>query len=246
MKKKIVIALSALLVVFLLFIGGWFVSYYEAQSEAISALEGSANVVVINTPDYIAFYPSDTSTTWPGLIYYQGAKVAPEAYAVMAHLLAENGVPVVLIKMPVNFAIFDVSKGIDVKKELAIGNDWFIGGHSLGGAMASKVVYDNPDAFQGLILFASYPSGKSNDLSDRPLKVMSIWGTEDTFATEAKIRDKAPYLPQSTEYVKLEGANHSQFGHYGFQKNDGVATLSHDEQMEKIVASVIKFIKAQD
>ena len=40
---------------------------------------------------------------------------------------------------------------------------WAVGGHSLGGAMAARFVYQHPGAIQGLALWAAYPAS-SDDL----------------------------------------------------------------------------------
>lgn len=218
----------------------WFLQSYKPDDIALEALVSTELVSITQTKDYILFNPVQIVPDQTGLIYYPGAKVAPEAYSAMAHALALQGIPVVIVKMPFNFAIFDTNKALDVIDNLALNNKWAIGGHSLGGAMASELVYKFPDQFVALILFASYAN---KDLSSLTIKVLSIWGTEDAFVTEEKINDKKYLLPADTMYAKIEGGNHSQFGHYGFQKGDNDSRISADLQLIHIVESVTSVLK---
>ena len=53
---------------------------------------------------------------------------------------------------------------------------WYIGGHSLGGAMAASYAADHADELDGLLLLAAY---STKDLSDSDLAVVSLVGSED-------------------------------------------------------------------
>lgn len=240
--RKTVFAILLLIVMSAIIYGGvWFMASYEPDMLSLIAMQSNDKVTVDETDDYISFAPI-SGTSKPGLLYYPGAKVEPEAYAVMAQRLAEAGIPVIIAKMPFNFAIFDADKAMALKQTLGITDTWAIGGHSLGGSMAAKVAYENPTAFEALILFASYPAGKSNDLSSSPLKVLSISGSMDAFVTKEKLDEKKPFLPIETIYYDIEGGNHSQFGNYGFQKGDNIATITAEAQMDLIVELLIAFM----
>ncbi len=241
LRKTIGTLLLLAVMIAVIYGGMWFMASYEPDMLSLIAMQTNDKVTVVATDDYISFTPI-SGTSKPGLLYYPGAKVEPEAYAVMAQRLAETGVPVIIAKMPFNFAVLDADKALSLKKTLGIADTWAIGGHSLGGSMAAKVAYENPNAFDALILFASYPAGKSNDLSGSPLKVLSISGSRDAFVTKEKINEKKPFLPQDTIYYDIEGGNHSQFGNYGLQKGDHVATIDSEAQMDQIVELVIAFM----
>lgn len=235
---------------------------YEPDTFSLIAMQSTDKVIVDATDDYIAFLPVGNAThadksnaivqpakpiegtemilyPEPGLIFYPGAKVEPEAYAVMAHRLAEAGIPVIIAKMPFNFAVFDADKAMTLKQTLGISETWTIGGHSLGGSMAAKVAYENPDAFEALILFASYPG---IDLSSSDLNVLSISGSLDAIVTKSKLDGKKPFLPLQTTYLEIEGGNHAQFGNYGHQKGDNQASITTEAQMDQIVDAVISFM----
>lgn len=240
-KKRIGLFIALILLVILAYGTFWFLSSYGPDAEAELSLKGSSSVEVMNTKDYIYFSPK--IETSKGILFYPGAKVEPEAYSVLGLTLAENGIPFVVVKMPINFAIFDIKKAEKIKDDIPYDNTWYIGGHSLGGSMAAKYLYDHPESFSGIIFFASYPAGASNDLSNLPIKALSIRGSVDALVTREKVEAKAPYLPSNTEYVTIEGGNHSQFGSYGHQKGDNEALISKEEQMKQIIDAITKFMK---
>lgn len=238
--NKIFIFLGVLVSCTLIYGGFWFLESYSPDDAAIKALESNERVTVIQADDYILFQPNAQGSDILGLMYYPGAKVDFKAYAVMANRLASEGVPVVLVRMPFNFAFFDIDRALMIIESLDLQISWAIGGHSLGGAMASELIYKYPEQFSALILFASY---SNKDLSNADLKIMSIWGTKDAFVTEEKINEKKYLLPANTIYAKIEGGNHSQFGNYGFQKGDQHAMLSSDMQINQIVEYVLSILK---
>jgi hypothetical protein len=82
------------------------------------------------------------------------------------------------------------------------------------------------DETDGLVLFGSYCA---NDLSASTLPVLSIGGSEDGLSTPEKIASAAGLLPESAEFVEIDGLNHAGFGDYGMQSGDGVATISRAE-----------------
>ena len=42
--------------------------------------------------------------------------------------------------------------------------------------------------------------------------------------------------------VVIDGGNHSQFGNYGFQKGDGEARISREEQEDRTVEAILNFL----
>ena len=85
---------------------------------------------------------------------------------------------------------------------------WYIGGHSLGGAMASSYVAGKEDRLSGLILLGAYP------VNDSPIPTLCIYGSEDLMLDKTK-------LTGVTNVLELTGGNHAQFGNYGTQQGDG-------------------------
>ena len=118
-----------------------------------------------------------------------------------------------------------------------------LAGHSLGGAMAAKFVYDNPNKISGLILLAAYP-GKQNNISNYNIKVLSVFSELDGLSTPEKIENYKYLLPKDTQYVMIKGGNHSNFGYYGFQKGDNPSTISKEEQQKIILQNILEFLKS--
>jgi len=116
-----------------------------------------------------------------------------------------------------------------------------IGGHSLGGAMASSYVYNHEDELDGLVLWAAYPA-ENNDLSSRILPALSIYGTEDGAAAE--LPEKGERLLPEPEWLVMDGGNHAQFGYYGVQSGDGVATISREEQHAIFTEATADFLNS--
>ncbi|HPR71805.1 MAG TPA: alpha/beta hydrolase, partial [Flexilinea sp.] len=119
---------------------------------------------------------------------------------------------------------------------------WAIGGHSLGGAMAAAYAKSHPDSIEGLALWAAYPSA-NDSLADSEIRVVSVFGSEDGLATDKKIEASKQLLPPDTIWVKIEGGNHAQFGWYGDQAGDNVATVSREEQQEQTISATIKMLE---
>jgi pimeloyl-ACP methyl ester carboxylesterase len=208
--------------------------------EALAALQ-SDDAVRVETEPWLTFQPTgDEPAT--GLILYPGARVDPRAYAPAARAIAEGGYLVVIVPMPLDLAFFASDRAAEVMAAYPGVAHWAVGGHSLGGAMTASFASQNPEATQGLALWASYPAA-SDDLSGRDLAVTSIYGTRDGLATEAEIAASRPLLPPDTEWVAIEGGNHAQFGWYGPQSGDNEATISREEQQTQIVAATLQMLE---
>jgi len=124
---------------------------------------------------------------------------------------------------------------LDLHPEIA---HWLVGGHSLGGTVAAALA-DNDDRVEGLVLFASYPA---NPIIRNDLKVLSISGTADGFATPADIEASRAKLPPSTKLVVINGAVHSSFGDYGDQPGDGTPTIDRSAAQAEISKATLELM----
>jgi hypothetical protein len=176
-----------------------------------------------------------------GLILYPGGKVDPRAYAAAAREIARAGYMVAIVPMPLSLAVLGPNRATEVIAAFPEVRSWAIGGHSLGGAMAARFAHRNPDVVEGLVLWAAYPPS-GDDLSERDLKVVSIYGTRDGLATEAEIDASRSLLPPTTRWVSIEGGNHAQFGAYGPQSGDHPATMDASDQQEAIVTATVALL----
>ncbi|MEC0667699.1 alpha/beta fold hydrolase [Priestia flexa] len=121
-------------------------------------------------------------------------------------------------------------------------NNWFIGGHSLGGVVASSYAYNHQSKVKGLILLAAYLMNK-NDFSNTNYPILSLTGDKDGLSTPNKISETKHLLSKNTKIVKLKGANNAQFGLYGEQIGDNKATISPEEQQKQMVQRLNEQIK---
>lgn len=175
------------------------------------------------------------------LVFYPGGLVEAEAYAVLGQSLAERGVRVFIPKMPLNLAILHPNAFDRIYKQYGDENDWYIGGHSLGGASASIYASEQSEHLTGVFLLGAYPSGNS-DLSNLQIPVVSIDATRDQIMVRDQYEQRKTLLPPETDYIRIEGGNHSQFGYYGFQKGDGKSLLSREEQHKQVVDAIMNTI----
>ncbi|MCA9976464.1 MAG: alpha/beta fold hydrolase [Anaerolineales bacterium] len=207
--------------------------------EADAALQSSATVTVTEG-DWIEFKPQ-TGETAVALIIYPGGLVPPAAYAPLAHNIAAAGYLALIVPMPLNLAVTDVNAADKVIAAYPDIQQWAIGGHSLGGAMAASYTAQHPQQIAGLVLWASYPP---DDLSSYSGQVVSIYGSNDGLAQPADIEASRAMLPPNTVFVALEGGNHTQFGWYGrgLQSGDNPATLSRAAQQQQILENTVNLL----
>jgi hypothetical protein len=71
---------------------------------------------------------------------------------------------------------------------------------------------------------------------------LSIFGTMDQWPNTDNFNEKRHLLPSDAIFVGIEGANHAQFGDYGEQRGDVVASISLAEQHERVAEIMLDFI----
>lgn len=207
----------------------WYVSdYYRAEDVALEVMAKNDGITVKDNLTILSpSYPSDTA-----MIFYPGAKVEAEAYLPLLDQIRQTGVTCILVHMPFHMAIFDSNAAEDVISEFPDIKHWYIAGHSMGGAMASKFAADHPDKVDGLILMGAYIYG---DYPDE--KALTIYGS-----LNQSVEDHIDY---TENIVEIEGGNHAQFGNYGLQKGDPPGEISAEEQQAQTVTAIETFINQQ-
>ncbi|WP_033166404.1 alpha/beta hydrolase [Clostridium sp. KNHs205] len=231
-KKKIITRVLIILAAILLILAGTFLiyvlQYYKADATAEDIYSTYSESIEVGK-DYTVFYPEPDKNKNKGLIFYPGGKVEETAYAPILNRLSGEGITCVLIKMPFHLAVFDVNAADGIIEQFPEITSWYMGGHSLGGAMASSYAVEHSEEVAGLILLAAYPVNKSD------IPAVIIYGSEDKVLN----RDKLKGL---TGLVEIQGGNHAQFGNYGFQKGDGTASISDEEQQIETVQAIVDFL----
>ena len=243
MKRKDNLFRNIILTILLIFVSIIFIFLcwtgftYKPEDRANNAMI-SDSIVEVKNEKWISFTPVNSDVKY-GFILYPGAKVEPEAYAPICRKLANNGVQVVIAKMPCNLAIFSPNIAQNIIESYESVDSWIIGGHSLGGVMASKFANNN-DKIKGIVFLASYPSGDELKYSDK--QVVSLYGTEDGVINNKNLEESKNNLPNDTKFIEIDGGNHSQFGDYGIQNKDREARISEEEQSNITVQVILDLI----
>lgn len=241
LKFKISISIVAILAIL---VGLFFIytsSYYKSQSYAIESLKSDSNVNVETGKNGDIFFNPKSNKNKVGFIFYPGAKVENSAYSPMAKEIASKGYPVILSKMKFNLAILSPNKAKDILDEYPDINSWVIGGHSLGGVMASDYALKD-NKIKGLVLLASYPKD-NKDFTKSGINVLSLWGSNDKVADLNKVKNAKKVMSANSQFIEIPGGNHAGFGDYGEQKGDGKSLISNKEQINITSSEIIKFLE---
>lgn len=233
-KQKILVTVLLWLVFFVL--GGfiYFNIHYPAGETAMKYMAGSDEVSVRELDRGILFdgYGDDVC-----LIFYPGAKVDSAAYAPILYRLAAQGIDCISVRMPLYFAFMD--RGAAERFITSTDYDeYYVGGHSLGGVIAAYYAIDNIDKLTGVVELGAY--------TDKPLKgdirYLAITASEDHVMSRKSYEDSRGCWPDGYEEFEIEGGNHSFFGDYGHQRGDGEAVITADEQYDITADRIATFI----
>lgn len=235
-KRGKITAFVLLVIVFLGMMCFTYVNDYYRSEVGIEDYEAATDYTVEKLEEGILI---DGEGTKDAVIFYPGGKVEYTAYLPLCVTLAEEGVDCFLVKMPFNLAVFGKNKAERIMEKYSYDN-WYLAGHSLGGAMAADYVAENTEDFAGLIMLAAYPT---KPLESEELEVLSIYGSKDEVVNKEKMNAAAEFIPEQYTEIELDGANHAGFGNYGSQEGDGEATLEREKQQEMTVYYIIRMIQ---
>lgn len=239
-KKKVIWIGSASILVLSTVIGCaiYVNDYYRADDKAVFEYASASDIKASHTVTEDGLIVASPGEAVAGFIFYPGGKVEYTAYLPLALALAGRGILTVITPMPFNLAVLDVNAAEGIKEMFPEIENWYIGGHSLGGSMAASYLAKNKDEIDGLVLLGSYSTA---DVTDS--RVLSIFGSEDRVMQPDKYEKYKSNLPSDfTEYV-IEGGNHACFGMYGEQAGDGKAKISNADQIALTADFIADFIK---
>jgi len=228
----------------------WMVNSFRAQGFDRTILESDQTIIVEKTDQYIHFQPTQSQQP-AAFIFLPGGMVAAEAYAPMSRAISEHGFNVFILKLPFGSAPLDSQEAEVMRQALEIIDsntsvqNWIVGGHSRGAAIASRFASLHGESLDGLILIGtSHPKEEASDLSNTTLSVTKIYATNDGLASTDEVEANARYLPDDTKWVLIEGGNHSQFGYYGGQLGDNAATISREQQQELTIEAILTALRS--
>ena len=204
---------------------------YEASESAEAAMARGQTQGCVT-----AFGQADSQTA---LIFYPGGMVDHAAYAPLMEEIAGQGAPCLLVQMPLDLAVLDMNAAKNIREAYPDVQRWFIGGHSLGGAMAASYAAKHAKDFEGLVLLGAYSTA---DLSGTDMRVLSLYGSQDGVLNRKKYADCLANYPQRFSEIVIEGGNHAGFGDYGAQKGDGIASIPPEEQSRLAAQAIGRLI----
>lgn len=211
--------------------------YYRADSKAIAEFEVENAVAKKVLEDDTIVYEGEEVNV--GLIFYPGGKVEYTAYEPLMKSLASEGVLCMLVEMPFNLAVLDVDAADGLCELYPEIEEWYIGGHSLGGSMAASHLSKNLSEYTGLVLLGSYSTA---DLSQTGVEVLSIYGSEDKVLNHEKYLEYKNNLPADFIELVIDGGCHAYFGMYGEQEGDGTPEISNAEQIDITTEVIMELI----
>ncbi|WP_394218743.1 alpha/beta hydrolase [Halobacillus trueperi] len=233
--KYLLLGLLALIIVGFLIFFIWTQQTYGPSEEMTRLVEEP-----LQKDGWVVHEPSEKSKV--GVILYPGAKVEAEAYSFLAQQLASEGYVTGIPNMTLNLPILNSNKAREMMERYPKVEDWYVGGHSLGGVAAASFVKDHPDETAGLILLASYPT-EGSSFANLETPILSIYAEKDGLTTETKIEETEPLLSSDAMLYEIKGGNHAQFGMYGAQKGDLAAEIPAKRQQEIIVITIHEWIQ---
>ena len=235
MKGKKILSVLAAAAILVAACWAYVADYYRADEAALAAMAVSPEVCIEKGGKTLTFIPEEART---GFIFYPGGKVEYTAYAPLMRALTEEDVLCVLVEMPLNLAVLDMNAADDIPQQYPQIDNWYIGGHSLGGSMAASHAVKNADVYEGLVLLGSYSTA---DVSRSGMKVISIYGSEDRVMNAEKYAESRRNLPLDFEEYVISGGCHAGFGSYGPQEGDGTPKISGEEQIVQTVQLLTEF-----
>ena len=232
MKKNVKKILLIISIIILVIVGIYLNTYYKADKSVYDLIKNSNVDIKENKDGYL--FDGDGKDNF--IIFYPGAKVEAISYAPLLIELANNDIDCYLVKMPFNIAILNSNAADKIIKNYKYKN-YYMMGHSLGGAMASVYTSNNEDKINGLILLAAYSTEKI-----KKVDTLSIYGDKDNVLNKENYNKNKNNINNITEYI-IEGANHSGYAYYGEQKGDNKANISKEEQINETSNIIIDFVK---
>lgn len=214
---------------------------YRPMDIALEALRSGDDVEVTVSDDAIVFVPRKVKSG-SGVVFFPGLHVEPAAYAPFLRALAQKGHTV---------AVFDLKlsccgqRDAFVSQHADVGR-WFFGGHSLGGTVATEQARFSRHKVEGVFLFAAYPV-----YNDRGTRFLDIRAENDQIQSLPPFRVLRSFFAPLTRFyvpkpnitrVLIAGGNHANFGYYGPQKHDGIASISRELQQEIVFSKVLEFM----
>lgn len=237
-NKYLIITILVIIIAILLGFFVWTSNTYKPTSELFNIISAED---YSKEDDFYVFYPKQNNKNI-GIVLYPGALVESLSYSYYANELSKSGYLVAIADVNFNLSITDNDKAGEFIESKTDIDEWYIGGHSMGGVSAAIFAENNQDIVKGLILLGSYPAS-SSDLSDNDIEVLSIYAENDGLTTIDNIEESKENLPTEAVFKEIDGGNHAQFGVYGDQSGDNEPEISWEEQQKEMIKITLEFLE---
>ena len=238
MRKKAALLAAGIVLLLIAAFFAYALVYYHADETAKTALITDGTVRVSQTAEGWLF---DGPSEDCALVFYPGGKVEETADAPLLHRLAAEGMDVILLEVPLRFAFLAPEAAAEPMARYDYAR-WYVGGHSLGGAIAANYAASHGEALEGLILLAAYPT---KELPEDLTEILVV-GSEDGVVSREKIEAGRALAPEDYFEAEITGGNHAQFGNYGPQRGDGTPTISAEEQQAETVRIILDTLQKSE
>ena len=226
MVKKLSLLFLGLLSVAAVLMLAWYQIDGIPTDSSENYMSGTGFTAVEQDDGSLLFTPA--ANNGHGIVIMHGALILPKSYAYSAAYFAQLGYTVYLPNGPGRMSIAAVADTAKKINDSAI-EEWFFIGHSMGGMASLEIISAHDVKAQAVALWAtSMPS----DYSNVEAPILFIWGDTDGLLPEERLERAKDNLPQSVEYITLEGANHKNFAMYTHQFFDSEATIDWMEQID--------------
>ena len=234
----IVVVILLLLTAFKIYVDNSYQPAYPMETyQALTAyeIESSDNVIAIQNPQAIERKDA------VGFIIYGDERVQRECYLPLMISLADQGYCAYLPTTFGNLPVLNQEGAEYVIRTYKSVHTWYIIAHGKACPPAARYAKTHSSKINGLIYLggASYQT----NLSNLDLSLLSIIGSNDTVldknrAETAKVND-----PVRSEYITLEGGNHTGFLDTALMRGDTASSLSAAEQIEQTVSAISSFVQ---
>ncbi len=234
---KIVLCIAAAVILLLAFvIIRYFTTVHAADPMVYDYFnKNSGGITVTYLENGDIFIDSPASDT--AVIYYPGCKVEHTSYVPFCYELAKKGYDVFILKVKLNFALFDKMAGKRILEAYDY-DKWILMGHSMGGIAITSLAEAVGDQVQGLVLLGAHGPA---DLTATNIRTLAMYGSEDGVVQRKQLPAGREKLAKPGYYYEVEipGANHAGWANYGTQAMDGEAAISKDEQFHIGIETIV-------
>ena len=222
----------------------WTQDTYAVDPIAYASALADRRVRIEERRGYIVIEPA-VGEARRALLFYPGLRVEPRSYVPkLAEVAVATQTEIVVGRPRLNVAAFSISQADDMRNVLSrpAQTQVYVGGHSLGGAMACLFAQGHAAELAGVVLLGTYCG---SDIANSQLRVLSLIAENDMIMPAETIEQHRAELPFDALVVRVAGMRHSQFGNYGGQRGEDPADIDDGRARDAIVSAMNDFFTSR-